>query len=142
VLVAAAEGVADLEVGDAARETAGLFKERAEDGAGYFVFALHLFDHQLGVGDDAEALGAVLDGPLQDTQQTGVLGEVVGLDAEEFTQFGDEAAFGVFDDGAVAGGAGVAAGAAVAVGCILFTPRFSGGGGKIFKQVSIHRFPV
>ena len=33
LLVAAAEGVADFETGNIARELAGFFKERAEDGA-------------------------------------------------------------------------------------------------------------
>ena len=135
VLVSAAEGVANFEAGDAAGELSCFFKERAEDGAGYLVLALHLLDHQLGVGDDAEALDVVFDGPLEHAKKAGVLGVVVGADAEELAQFGYDAAFGVLDDGAVAGGAGIASGAAVAVGGEEFAGGFGGG---IGKEVLIH----
>ena len=139
MLVAAAEGVADLEAIDAAGELSGFFKERAEDGAGYLVLALHLLDHQLGVGDDAEALDVVFDGPLEHAKKAGVLGVVVGADAEELAQFGYDAAFGVLDDGAVAGGAGIASGAAVAVGGEEFAGGFGWG---IGKEVLIHHLIV
>jgi len=49
----------------------------------------------------------VFDGPLEDAEEAGIFGEVVGLDAEVLAQFGDDLAFGVFDDCAVAGGAGL-----------------------------------
>jgi len=135
VLVAAAEGVAHLEFGDLAGELAGFFVKRAEDGAGYLVLALHLLDHQFGVGDDGEVLRVVFDGPLEDAEEAGVFGEVVGLDAEVLAQFGDDPAFCVFDDCAVAGGAGVAAGAPVAVGGEVFG---GGVGGGIGKEISVH----
>jgi len=38
-------------------------------------------------------LCAVLDGPAQNSQEAGVFGEVVGLDAEEAVQLGDDLAF-------------------------------------------------
>ena len=78
--------------------------------------ALHLVDHQLGVGDHAQLSRAVLEGPLQHRQQAGVFGVVVGLDAQELAQSGDDVALGVLDDRSVAGGAGIAARTAVAVG--------------------------
>jgi len=135
MLVAAAEGVADFEAVDAAGELSGFFKERAEDGAGDLVLALHLLDHQLGVGDDAEALDVVFGGPLEYAEKAGVLSEVVGADSEELAQFGYDAAVGVLDDGAVAGGAGIASGTAIAVG----GEKFGGGfGWGIGKEVLIH----
>ena len=58
---------------------------------------------------------------------------VVGLDAEELAQFGDNLALCVFDDSAVAGGAGIAAGTAVAVGCEPWAGRGGGGRGWVCK---------
>ena len=52
----------------------------------------------------------------EDGEETGVLGVVVGADAEEFGELGEGVALVVCDDGAEAGGAGVATGAAIAVG--------------------------
>ena len=102
-----------FEAGDAAF---GLLPEGLEVGGVDLVLALDLLDHQLGVGDDAEAGVAVVEGVLEAGEQAGVLGEVVGADAEELGELGEDVAVGVGDLGAVAGGAGVAAGAAVAVG--------------------------
>ena len=53
---------------------------------------------------------------MQDCQETGVLGEVIGLFAKIFAEPGDDTTLRVFNDGAVAGGPGVAARSAVAVG--------------------------
>ena len=94
VLVFVAEGVGDLEgfeLGDAA---AGFFPEGLEVGAVDLVLALDLLDHQLGVGDDAEAGVAVVEGPLEAAEEAGVLGEVVGAVAEEFGEFGEGVAVG------------------------------------------------
>lgn len=115
-LVAAAEGVAHLEAVEAGGPAFGFLVEGNEAGAFHLVLTLHLLDHQLGIGDDAELSGAVFDGPLQNCQKAGVLGVVVGLDAKKMVEAGDYLALGVLDDGAVAGGAGIAARAAVAVG--------------------------
>ena len=59
---------------------------------------------------------AVVEGVLEGGEEAGVLGVVVGADAEELGEFGDDVAVGVGDLHAVACGAGVAAGAAVTVG--------------------------
>ena len=66
--------------------------------------------------DDAEAGVVVVEGVLEAGEEAGVLGVVVGADAEELAEFGEDHALVVLDEGSVAGGAGVAAGAAVAVG--------------------------
>jgi len=133
LLVAAAQGVADLEAGNGARELSGFLKQRPQDGAGDFVLALHLLDHQFGVGDHAQVLHVVFDGPPEHGQQAGILGVVVGPDAKEFAQFGDDLAFCVFNNCAVAGGSGIAAGTAVAVRCEQWAGRASGGGGWVWK---------
>lgn len=59
---------------------------------------------------------AVVEGPLEAAEEAGVFGVVVGAVAEELGQFGEDVAGFVLQEGAVAGGAGVAAGSAVAVG--------------------------
>ena len=115
-LVAAAQGVGDFEALQLIGTAAGFFPERAQVGAVDLVFALHLLDHQLGVGDDAEAATFVFKGPGENAEQGGVFGVVVGALAEVFAEPGEDAAVLVFDDGAVAGRAGVAAGASVAMG--------------------------
>ncbi len=92
------------------------FPERDKAGVFHLVEALHLLDHQLGVRDDAQTLGFILEGPIEDCQQRGVLGVIIGLLAQVFAQTGDDAALRVFNDCAKAGRAGVAAGAAVTVG--------------------------
>ena len=135
LFVSTAEGVADFEVLEVAGEAQGLIKKGAERGALDLIEELHLLDHQLGVGDHAQALRLVLDGPAQDGQKAGVLGEVVGLYAEELAHFGHHAAVDVLDDGAVAGGAGIAPGTAVAVG----DEGPAGGlGGGIGKEGAAH----
>jgi len=104
--------------------------------------ALHLFDHQFRIGNDAQVPGAVLDGPGQDGEEAGVFGVVVGLNAEELAELGHDAAAGVFNDGAVARGAGIAAGSAVAVGGEPLGGSGGGGGGGRVKEISVHRFSV
>ena len=59
---------------------------------------------------------AVAEGEVERGQQAGVLGEIVGLDAKELGEFGEDVAVGVLDEGSEARGAGIAAGAAIAVG--------------------------
>ncbi len=115
-LVFVAEGVGDLEGVEAGDAVAGLLPEGFEVGGVDFVFALDLFDHEFGVGDDFEAAIAVVEGVLDGGEEAGVFGEVVGTDAEEFGEFGDEFPVGAGDFGSVAGGAGIASGATVAVG--------------------------
>ena len=59
---------------------------------------------------------AVLEGVLEAAEEAGVLGVVVGANAEELGELGDDSAAGVLDEGSVAGRTGVATGSAVAVG--------------------------
>ena len=137
VLVFVAQGVDDLEAVELGDFLLCLLEEGPEDGAFDLVLALDLLDHELGVGDDAETAVAVGEGEVEGGEQAGVLGEVVGLDAEEFREFGEDVAVGVLDEGAEAGGAGVAARAAVAVGgdptaagLLLGRTGFGGGRGE------------
>ena len=116
VLVFVAEGVGDLEGFEFGDAVSGLLPEGFQVGGVDLVFALDLLDHQLGVGDDAEAGVVVVEGVLEAAEEAGVFGVVVGADAEEFAEFGEDHALVVLDEGSVAGGAGVAAGSAVAVG--------------------------
>ena len=102
-----------FELGDAAF---GFLVEGFQVGAFDLIFALDLLDHQLGVGDDAEAGVVVVEGVLEAAEEAGVFGVVVGAHAEEFGELGEDHALVVLDEGTVAGGAGVAAGSAVAVG--------------------------
>ena len=92
------------------------FPEWAEVGAVDLVLALHLLDHQFRVGDDAQAALLVFQAPGEDAQKGGVFSVVVGALAEVLAEPGEYAAVLVFDNGAIAGRAGVAAGASVAVG--------------------------
>ncbi len=111
-----AEGVGDLEGFEAGDAVSGFLPEEFEVGGVDFVLALDLLDHELGVGDDAEAVVVVVEGVLEAGEEAGVFGVVVGADAEEVGEFGEDDAVVVGDLGSVAGGAGVAAGSAVAVG--------------------------
>jgi hypothetical protein len=116
VFVFVAEGVGDFEGFEFGYAAFGFFVEGFEVGAFDLVFALDLLDHELGVGDDAEAGVAVVEGVLEAGEEAGVFGEVVGAHAQEFAEFGQDSAMVVLDDGSVAGGTRVAAGSAVAVG--------------------------
>ena len=116
VLVFVAEGVGDLEGFEFGDAVSGLLPEGSQVGGVDLVLALDLLDHQLGVGDDAEAGVVVVEGVLEAGEEAGVFGVVVGAHAEEFAEFGEDDALVVLDDGSVAGGTGVAAGSAVAVG--------------------------
>ena len=104
-----AKGMGDLEGLHLRDLLLCLVVERAEDRALDLVFSLDLLDHQLGVGDDAEAGVVVGEGKVEGGEQAGVFGEVVGLDAEEFGELGEDVAGGVLDEGSEASGAGVAA---------------------------------
>ena len=130
--------MAHLEAFNPARELASLFEQGAQDGTGDLVLALHLLDHQLRVADDPQLLDAVLDSPAQNPQEPGIFGKVIGLDAQEFAQFGNGLALGVLNDGTIAGGAGVAPGTSIAVGGKPGGGRLGGGG--VCKE--IHRFLV
>jgi hypothetical protein len=57
----------------------------------------------------------VVEGVLENCEEAGVLGVVVGADAEEFAEFGEGFAARAGEDSSVAGGAGVATGSTVAV---------------------------
>ena len=108
-----------------------LLPEGSEVGGVDFVLTLNLLDHELGVGDDAEAGVVVVESVLEAGEEPRVFGEVVGAHAEEFTEFGQDGAVVVLDDGSVAGGTGVAASSAVAVGVdpeALFRDGLGGAG--------------
>ena len=128
VLVFVAKGVGDLEGFELGDAVSGLLPEGFQVGGVDLVFALNLLDHQLGVRDDAEAGVVVVEGVLQAAEEAGVFGVVVGADAEELGEFGEDHAFVVLDEGSVAGGTGVAAGAAVAVGVDPVLVRRGSGG--------------
>ena len=106
----------DLEFFELICPAAGFFPQGAQVGAVDFVFALHLLDHQFGIGDDTDTGLFVFEAPGEDAQESGVFGVVVGAFAEVLAETGENAALLIFDDGAVAGGARIAAGATVAVG--------------------------
>ena len=137
VLVFVAESVGNFELFEVGDALAGFFPKGTEVGGVDLIFALDLFDHQLGVGDDFEGGVAVFEGPGQDAEEAGVFGEVVGFEAEKLGEFGELVTGGVGDDGSIAGRAGVAARSAVAVG-----GDGSGvGGGLVWKKAG-HRCSV
>jgi hypothetical protein len=107
--IAAAQCVLDFEffklIGPAAR----FFPEGAKVRAVDFVFALHLLDHEFRVGDYADAGLLVFNAPGENAEQGRVFSVVVGAFAEVFAQAGEDAALLIFNDGAVAGGAGITA---------------------------------
>ena len=78
----------------------------------------------------------VVEGVLEAAEEAGVFGVVVGADAEELAEFGEDGAVGVLDEGSVAGGAGVAAGSAVAVGVdpVLWILWGSGAGSGLRRR--------
>ncbi|MCU1247199.1 MAG: hypothetical protein JWQ49_228, partial [Edaphobacter sp.] len=115
-LVFVAEGVGDLEGFESGDAVFGLLPEGSQVGRVDLVLALDLPDHQLGVGDDAEARVVMVEGVLETGEEAGVFGEVVGTHAEELAELGQDGAVVVLDDGSIAGGTGVAAGSAVAMG--------------------------
>jgi hypothetical protein len=127
VLVLMAQRMADLKGFEPRDALSGLVIERLEAGTFDLIGALNLADHQFGVGDHAQARMALRQRKREDGEQAGVLGEVIGLDAQKLAQFGQDAALGVMNDGAKAGGAGIATGAAIAMGCD--PARFSVRGG-------------
>ncbi len=116
VFVLVAQSVADLEAFEFGDAVSRFLPEGSEVGGVDLVLALDLLDHQLGVADDAEAGVVVVEGVLEAGEEAGVLGVVVGADAEELAELGEDVAVGVLNEGSEAGGAGVAAGSSVAVG--------------------------
>ena len=116
VLVFVAKGVRDLEAFELGDAVLRLLPKRFQIGRVDLVLALNLFDHQLGVGDDAEAGMTVVERVLEAAEEAGVFGVVVGADAEKLAELGDDHAVVVLNEGSVTGRAGVAAGSAVAVG--------------------------
>ena len=87
-----AEGVGDFEGFESGDAVFGLLPEGFEVGGVDLVLALDLLDHELGVGDDAEAGVVVVEGVLEAGEEAGVFGVVVGAMAEEFGEFGDDVA--------------------------------------------------
>ena len=81
----------------------------------HFVNALDLPHQQLRIADQLERLGTVLDRIFERSDQSLILGKIVGLVAEIFAQRRDLASRFVFDHHTVAGGPGIAARSAVAV---------------------------
>ena len=57
----------------------------------------------------------VVEGVLEASKQAGVLGVVIGADAEELAKFCQNGALVVLDEGSEAGRTGVAAGSSVAM---------------------------
>ena len=102
----------------------GLFPKRTEIWAVDFVFALHLFDHQFGVGNDTQSAVLVLQAPGENAEECGVFCVIVRALAEEFAETGENAAVLILNYGAIAGWTGVTPGAAVAMG----DEQFGGGG--------------
>jgi len=88
VLIFVAESVGDLEAIELRDAAFGLLIERTKIGRVDLVLALNLFDHQLGVGDEFDSWMTVIKCPLQNSQEAGVLGKVVGFEAEELAEFG------------------------------------------------------
>ena len=111
-----AQSVADLEAFEFGDAVSRFLPEGSEVGGVDFVLALDLLDHQLGVRDDAKARMMVVECVLEGGQEAGVFGVVVGADAKELAELGDDVAVGVLNEGSEAGGAGVAAGSSVAMG--------------------------
>ncbi len=116
VLVFVAERMGDLEPFELGDATPGLVVEGLQVGTFDLVLPLDLLDHQLGVGDDAQARIAAVERELEAAQQAGVLGKIIGANAEELAEFGEDAAVGALNEGSVTRGTGIAASAAVAVG--------------------------
>ena len=132
VFVFVAQGVGDLEAFEFGDAALGFFVERLEVRAFDLIFALDLLDHQLGVGDDAEAGMVVVERVLEAAKEAGVFGVVIGAHAKEFAELSQGVAFVVLDEGSVAGGAWVAACSSVAVGVDpvgFLGGGWSGGGG-------------
>ena len=136
-LVTTPKGVCDLKSLESSCKAFGFFPKRDQTGIFDLVDTLHLLDHQLGIGDHAQAPGTVLNGPLEDGDEAGVFGEVVGLTAQVIAEAGYNTALRVFDNRAIAGGARIAAGAAVTVGD---KPARGGGSRRgVGKGKGIHR---
>jgi hypothetical protein len=132
VLVFVAEGVRDLEGFESGDTVSGFLPERFEVWRAHLIFTLDLLDHQLRVGDDAEAGVVMIEGVLEAGEETGVFGVVIGSDTEELAEFGDDHPLVVLNEGPEAGWAWVATGSAVAVGVdpdgLCGVGRWLGGG--------------
>ena len=114
-LVAAAQGVAHFEAFERRRRRLASSQSGRRPGLAtlYWPFIC------LTISSESETTRRRLRrsrGPSQDRQQRRVLGVIVGLDAEKSLRRATTRPLRVFDDRAIAGGAGVAARAAVAVG--------------------------
>lgn len=106
----------DLETFQLRDAAARLLPKWAQIGRIYLVLALDLLDYELGVGDDAQAAMTVIECPLEAAEQAGVLGVVVGADAEKLGQLGQHEASLILQERAVACGSRIAAGSAITVG--------------------------
>ena len=78
----------NLEVVELRDAAARLLVEGAEFRTVHPILALHLFDHELRVGDDPQALVPMGDGKFERRQKRGVLGKVIGVRAQVLAQFG------------------------------------------------------
>jgi hypothetical protein len=133
-LVFVAQGMGYFEPFKLCDAAACLLPQRAQIRRIDFVLTLDLFDHELGVRDDAEASMAVIERPLEAAEQAGILGVVVGADAEKLGQLRQDQSGLILQKCAVAGGSGIAAGSAVAMGD---DPASLGAGDRIVgKKVS------
>ncbi len=128
MLVLVAQGMGDLEAVELRDAAAGLLPQGAKVGGVDLVPALDLLDHQFGVRDDAQAAAAVIEGPLQAAEETGVFSEVVGTVAEELGELGQDGSGLSLQKRSVAGWSGVATGTSVTVGD---DPAGNGGGGGL-----------
>ena len=93
----------------------GLLPEGLKMGALDPVGAVKLLHHQLGIGQDLNAGGALLPGHLHPQNQGLIFRHVIGGFAEIPAQMGFKRAPGVIQEGAGSSRAGVAPGSAVAV---------------------------
>ena len=57
----------------------------AKFGTVHAILALHLFDHEFGVGNDPQALVSMGDGKLEGSKKRGVFGKIIGVRAQVLT---------------------------------------------------------
>lgn len=115
MLVLSAQDVFDAKGIESGGAALRFFVERAQIRAVNAVLALHLLDHELGIGDDAEVGIAFGEREPKGGKQAGVFREIIGFYSQKFVKFLNFVAVGVFQTDAIAGGTGIASRAAVAV---------------------------
>ncbi len=104
-----AESVADGKPFQLSDQFLGAAVEILQHRVLHFVDAFDLADQQLGIANQLQSFGAVLDGVFEGRDQALILGKIVRLVAEVFTEMGDLSSRLILDDDAIARGAGVAA---------------------------------